>query len=123
MRSIPVDLSALTFVCVSAPRPKLVSQETGEVKVDRDGKTVFTVGLSAADATGRVDLVNVSVPGDQEVSIGQIVTPVGLVAFPWEQVIGGQKRWGVAYRASRITLAAPVSAPDSSAASVAADVA
>ncbi|WP_242883397.1 SCO3933 family regulatory protein [Actinomadura litoris] len=123
MRSIPVDLSALTFICVSAPRPKLVSQETGEVKVDRDGKTVFTVGLSAADATGRVDLVNVSVPGDQEVSIGQIVTPVGLVAFPWDQVIGGQQRWGIAYRASRIELAAPVSAPESSAASVAADVA
>ena len=49
MRSIPVDVSALTFVCVSAPRPKLVNQDTGEVKVDRDGKTVFTVGLSAAD--------------------------------------------------------------------------
>ncbi|WP_242888059.1 SCO3933 family regulatory protein [Actinomadura litoris] len=121
MRSIPVDLSAFTFICVSAPRPKLVSQETGEVKVDRDGQTVFTVGLSAADATGRVDLVNVSVPGDQEVSIGQIVTPVGLVAFPWDQVIGGQRRWGIAYRASRIVLAAPAT-PDAAAGAVAADV-
>jgi hypothetical protein len=112
VRNIPVDLAALTFVCVSAPRPKLVSKETGEVKVDRDGRTVFTVGLSAADAMGRVELVNVSVPGDQDVSIGQIVRPVGLVAFPWEQVLGGQKRWGVAYRAEQIAVVGPVGVGD-----------
>jgi hypothetical protein len=126
MRNIPVDVSALTFVCVSAPRPKLVNQETGEVKVDRDGNTVFTVGLSAADAMGRVELVNVSLPGDQDISIGQIVTPVDLVAFPWEQIIGGQKRWGIAYRASGIALAGPVGVPSSgqsAPAAAAADVA
>ncbi|MFG2021078.1 SCO3933 family regulatory protein [Actinomadura geliboluensis] len=106
MRNIPVDVSALTFVCVSPPRPKLVNQETGEVKTDRNGQTVFTVGLSAADASGRVDLLNVAVVGDQSVTIGEVVTPVGLVAFPWEAVLGGEKRWGVAYRADRI---APVS--------------
>ncbi|XRQ08899.1 hypothetical protein ACN3XK_72525 [Actinomadura welshii] len=120
MRNIPVDVSAMTFVCVSAPRPKLVSQETGEVKTDRNGQTVFTVGLSAADAMGRVELLNVAVPGDQSVSIGEIVTPVGLVAFPWEAVLGGEKRWGVAFRADRI---APVSAAaPSSAASSASSV-
>ncbi|MFB4311952.1 hypothetical protein [Actinomadura sp. GTD37] len=107
MRNIPVDVSALTFVCVSPPRPKLVNQDTGEVKTDRNGQTVFTVGLSAADASGRVDLLNVAVVGDQAVTIGEVVTPVGLVAFPWEAVLGGEKRWGVAYRAERI---APVSA-------------
>jgi hypothetical protein len=107
MRNIPVDVSALTFVCVSPPRPKLVNQDTGEVKTDRNGHTVFTVGLSAADASGRVDLLNVAVVGDQSVTIGEVVTPVGLVAFPWEAVLGGEKRWGVAYRADRI---APVSA-------------
>lgn len=106
MRNIPVDVSALTFVCVSPPRPKLVNQDTGEVKTDRNGQTVFTVGLSAADASGRVDLLNVAVVGDQSVTIGEVVTPVGLTAFPWEAVLGGEKRWGVAYRAERI---APVS--------------
>ncbi|MDL4776358.1 hypothetical protein [Actinomadura xylanilytica] len=110
MRSIPVDTSNLTFVCVSAPRPKLVSQETGEVKVDRDGNTVFTVGLSAADEMGRVELLNVSLPGDQSVTIGQIVRPVGLVAFPWEQTRNGEKRWGIAYRAKAVTLVAPSAA-------------
>jgi hypothetical protein len=107
VRNIPVDLSALTFVCVSPPRPKLINQDTGEVKTDRNGQTVFTVGLSAADTMGRVDLLNVAVTGDQSVTIGEVVTPVGLVAFPWEAVLGGEKRWGVAYRAERI---APVSA-------------
>jgi hypothetical protein len=121
MRNIPVDVSAMTFVCVSPPRPKLVNQDTGEVKTDRNGQTVFTVGLSAADAMGRVDLLNVAVTGDQAIAIGEIVTPVGLVAFPWEAVLGGEKRWGVAFRADRI---APVSSSaSSSSGSASADVA
>ncbi|MGW2312792.1 SCO3933 family regulatory protein [Actinomadura luteofluorescens] len=111
MRNIPVDVSALTFVCVSPPRPKLVNQDTGEVKTDRNGQTVFTVGLSAADAMGRVDLLQVAVTGDQSITLGEVVTPVGLVAFPWEAVLGGEKRWGVAYRADRID---PVSAAPAS---------
>lgn len=102
MRNIPVDITALSFVCVSPPRPKLVDQNTGEVKVDRDGQTVFTVGLSAANALGRVELLNVSVSGDPGVTIGQIVTPVGLVAFPWEQQTNGRLRWGIAYRADQV---------------------
>ncbi|MEV4003011.1 hypothetical protein [Actinomadura sp. NPDC049753] len=111
MRNIPVDVSALTFVCVSPPRPKLVNQDTGEVKTDRNGQTVFTVGLSAADSMGRVDLLQVAVTGDQSITLGEVVTPVGLVAFPWEAVLGGEKRWGVAYRADRIV---PVSAAPAS---------
>ncbi|NEA28321.1 hypothetical protein [Actinomadura bangladeshensis] len=117
MRNIPVDVSALTFVCVSPPRPKLVNQDTGEVKTDRNGHTVFTVGLSAADMAGRVDLLNVAVVGDQSVTIGEVVTPVGLVAFPWEAVLGGEKRWGVAYRADRIAPVSAVSPSPSSASS------
>lgn len=107
MRSIPVDTSALTFVCVAAPCPKLVEQDTGEVKVDRHGQTVYTVGLSAADESGRVEPVNAAVAGDPEVVVGQVVTPVGLVAFPWEQHIGGRMRWGIAYRADQIVPAGP----------------
>ncbi|WP_412515639.1 hypothetical protein K8Z49_27765 [Actinomadura madurae] len=117
MRNIPVDLTALTFVCVSPPRPKLVNQDTGEVKTDRNGQTVFTVGLSAADAMGRVDLLNVAVVGDQSVTIGEVVTPVGLVAFPWEAVLGGEKRWGVAYRADRIAPVSSVAPPPASSSS------
>ena len=100
---IPVDTSRLTFVVVTAPRPRLVSQETGEVKTDKSGHTVYTVGLSAADSTGRVELVNVNVSGEPPLSVGQVVEPVAMVGFAWEQVRNGQLRWGIAYRADSIT--------------------
>lgn len=103
---IPVDTARLTFVCVTAPRPRLVSQETGEVKTDKQGRTVYTIGLSAADATGRVELVNVNVSGEPDVTVGQVIEPAGLVGFAWEQVRGGQLRWGISYRADSITAAA-----------------
>jgi len=108
VRNIPIDLNRFAFVCVSPPRPKLVSMETGEVKQDKEGNTVFTVGLSAADIeTGRVELMNVSISGDPGVNVGQIVQPLGLVAIPWEQRRGGELRWGIAFRASSIVPAAP----------------
>ncbi len=105
MRSIPipVDVSRLTFVAVTDPRPRLVSQDTGEVKTDRNGQTVYQVGLSAADANGRVELVNVSVSGEPDVKVGQVVVPAGLVGFVWEQTRNGEARWGIAYRADAIT--------------------
>jgi hypothetical protein len=102
VRSIPVDVSKFTFVCVSASRPRVANQETGEVKVDRDGNTVYQVGLSAADESGRVELVNVSVSGNPGTAVGQVVVPVGLVAFPWEQVRNGERRSGIAFRAAQI---------------------
>jgi hypothetical protein len=46
---IPVDTNRLSFVCVAASRPRPVNQDTGEVKVDKQGQTVFQVGLSAAE--------------------------------------------------------------------------
>lgn len=108
MRNIPIDTTRFTFVCVSAPRPRLLNQETGEVKQDKEGNIVFTVGLSAADnETGRVELMNVSISGDPGVSVGQVVQPGGLTAIPWEQRRGGELRWGIAFRASSIRPAAP----------------
>ena len=99
---VPVDVSRLTFVVVTDPRPRLVSQDTGEVKTDRHGQAVYQVGLSAADASGRVELVNVSVSGEPEVKIGQVVVPDGLVGFLWEQTRYGELQWGIAYRADAI---------------------
>ncbi len=107
---IPVDTSRLTFICVMAPRPRVVSQETGEIKIDRNGQTVYQVGLSAADQNGRVELVNVNVSGEPDVIVGQVVAPVGLVGFAWEQNRNGQTRWGIAYRADSITPAPAIRA-------------
>ncbi len=102
---IPVDTTRLTFVCVTDPRPRLVSQETGEVKTDRNGQTVYPVGVSAADATGRVELVNVNDAGEPEIRIGQVAELASLVGFVWEQTRNGEVRWGIAYRADAITTA------------------
>lgn len=102
---IPVDTSKLTFICVSAPRPRLVNKETGEVKTDKSGRTVYTVGLSAADDTGRVELVNVNVSGEPDLTVGQMATPAGLVGFAWEQTRNGQLYWGISYRAESVTAA------------------
>lgn len=99
---IPVDTSRLTFVCVSAPRPRLLDQNTGEVKTDKHGQTVYAVGLSAADETGRAELLSVNVSGEPPISVGQIVEPVELVGFAWEQTRGGELRWGISYRAAQI---------------------
>ena len=102
MRNMPIDISNLAFVCVSPPRPKLVNQETGEVKTDKNGEPVYQVGLSCSNEEGRVDLLNVAVSGDPGVSLGQVVTPVGLVGFYWEQNINGERRSGISFRAERV---------------------
>lgn len=105
---IPVDTGRLTFVCVSAPRPRLLDVNTGEVKTDKQGHTVYAVGVSAADDNGRAELLSVNVSGEPAVTVGQIVEPVDLVGFAWEQTRGGELRWGISYRAARII---PTTAP------------
>jgi hypothetical protein len=107
---IPVDTTALTFVCVAPPHPRITNQETGEVKVDSEGRTVYRVGLSVANEAGRIDLVTVNVPGEPDVQVGQIVALPGLIARPWEQVIKGQNRHGVSFSASAVVPASAVRA-------------
>jgi hypothetical protein len=83
-----------------------VNQDTGEIKVDKEGKDVYQVGLSAANELGRVDLVTVAVSGDPGIAVGQIVVPVNLVGFYWEQTTNGERRSGIAFRAEQIVPAA-----------------
>ncbi|GAB3279757.1 hypothetical protein GCM10027589_06510 [Actinocorallia lasiicapitis] len=91
-----MNTTGLTFVCVAQPRPKLADRDTGEVKVDKDGRTVFEVGLTAVDTRGRVDLLNVSAPDDPGLTLGQIVTVAGLVGSPWQPEDHGRHHAGVA---------------------------
>ncbi|MQA87724.1 MAG: hypothetical protein GEV03_24655 [Streptosporangiales bacterium] len=104
---IPVDTTRLTFICVAAPRPRVLNQETGEIKTDRNGVTVYQVGLTATDEDGRVELLTVGTSGEPEVSVGQVVEVDRLLGYVWEQERGGKTRWGVAYRAASITPASP----------------
>lgn len=92
---IPVDVSKLHITCAKAARPRLVSKETGEIKRDRDGNTMYEVTLLIEDDNGRMELVKVSTTPEPPISPGDEVVPVGLVGYVWEQA----GRWGISYRA------------------------
>lgn len=106
MQSIPVDVGRLgSLLCVVEPAPKLVSVETGEVKTDRDGRTVWTVGLAVREGSGRrASIVEVSVPGEPVgVVVGMPVQVTDLVAVSWQM----GDRHGVSFRASAVTPVVP----------------
>jgi DNA/RNA endonuclease YhcR with UshA esterase domain len=95
---IPVDATKLQFTCVKAPRPRLLNQETGQIKTDKNGHTVYEVVLSAEDDFGRIELVKIGTSEESLISAGQQVTPVGMVGYVWEM----SGRWGISYRAASI---------------------
>ncbi|MEV5745666.1 hypothetical protein AB0L30_36880 [Microbispora rosea] len=99
---IPVDVTKLQFVCVRAPRPRVLNQDTGEIKTDKNGNTVYEIVLSVEDEFGRIELVKVGTSGEPQITAGQDVTPVGLIGYVWEMSRGGEARWGISYRASSI---------------------
>lgn len=105
MQSIPVDTNRLgTLLCVVAPEPKLLSRETGEVKTDRDGATVWTVGVSVRQqGTRRASVIEIAVSGEPAGIVeGVRLVAHGLVAFTWEQ----NGRHGTSFRADSIAPAA-----------------
>lgn len=100
MATLPIDTAKFTgIICAVPPTPRLVSRESGQVRVDRDtGKTLYQVGLCLMAGTS-ADVVNVSVPGEPSgVQNGTPVSVRDLVAIPWEN----EGRHGIAYRATEI---------------------
>ncbi|MYT72454.1 MULTISPECIES: hypothetical protein [unclassified Streptomyces] len=100
MATLPIDTAKFTgIICAVPPTPRLVSRESGQVRVDRDtGKTLYQVGLCLMAGTS-ADVVNVSVPGEPSgVQNGTPVAVRDLVAIPWEN----EGRHGIAYRAAEI---------------------
>ncbi|MFD9950740.1 hypothetical protein ACFWYW_58635 [Nonomuraea sp. NPDC059023] len=95
---IPVDTSKLVITCVKAAKPRLLNKDTGEIKTDKNGQTVFEVMVSVEDEFGRIELVKIGIAGEPPVAAGQRLNPVGLLGYVWE--IAG--RWGIAYRASAL---------------------
>src|ERR1700754_1007040 len=93
---IPVDVARLQFICVKAPCPRIVNKDTGEIKTDKNGNTVYEVLFSVEDTAGKIELVKIGITGEPPVGPGDTVTPVGLIGYVWE--ISG--RWGISYRAS-----------------------
>ncbi|MEW1836600.1 hypothetical protein AB0392_01410 [Nonomuraea angiospora] len=99
---IPVDVHRLRFTCAKAPRPRLANQDTGEIKTDKNGQTIYEVILMAEDEFGRIELVRVNIAGEPAIAQGQNVVPKGMVGYVWEISQGGQQRWGISYKATDI---------------------
>jgi len=94
---LPVDVSAISFLCAMAPEP-VVDFETKRPRADENGEPLFAVQLVAL-AEGSAEIIAVKVAGAAPaVRQGQPVKVLGLVAQPWTM----GERAGVAFRAQRI---------------------
>jgi hypothetical protein len=100
---LPIDTSAIAFLCALAPEP-LVDFETRRPKADENGEPLYVIQLLAM-GDGSADLLAVKVPGvpSQAIRQGAPVKVTGLVAQPWAM----NDRSGVAFRAARIEPAVP----------------
>lgn len=106
MRQIPVDTTAATVMVAQAPQVKVKDRRTGEVALDSvTGAQLMTVNvLFAANEETEVIAVTVPQPGVPDgLVMGTLVGLTGLVARPWENEFGGQKRHGIAFRAEAVT--------------------
>lgn len=101
MQSIPVDTTRLGVLrCAIPPEAKISNTETGEVKKDRDGNTVYTVAVTVRQDGRRISVIEIAVSGEPKgVEEGQIVKVTGLTAFAWSM----GDRHGISFRADAIT--------------------
>ena len=95
---LPVDVSAISFLCAMAPEP-VVDFETKRPRADENGEPLYVIQLLAM-GDGSADLLAVKVPGtpSQAIRQGHPVKVTGLVAQPWTM----NDRAGVAFRAARV---------------------
>jgi hypothetical protein len=95
---LPVDTSAIAFLCALEPEP-LLDFETKRPRADENGEPLFVVQLIAL-TEGAAEIIAVKVPGIPSASIrqGHPVKVTGLVAQPWTMA----DRSGVAFRAARV---------------------
>ena len=95
---LPVDTSAIAFLCAMPPEP-LVDFETKRPRADDNGEPLYVVQLVALGENS-AEILAVKVAGMPPAAIrqGHPVKVVGLVAQPWTM----GDRSGVAFRAARI---------------------
>ncbi|GAA3409122.1 SCO3933 family regulatory protein [Streptosporangium vulgare] len=99
---IPVDVHRLRFTCVKAARPRVVDQDTGKIKTDKEGNKIYESVLLAEDELGRIELVKVGTSGQPPIAPGQDVVPTAMVGYVWEIPQNGASRWGISYKATSI---------------------
>lgn len=106
MPSFKIDVSTAVVFVATAPAPKLVNKQTGEIAMDREtGAPLTTVGLLISDE-GEGNLYQVTVPNTgvpEGLAPGTPVSVIGLKARDWENEFNGQKRHGISFRAVAIT--------------------
>jgi hypothetical protein len=94
---LPVDTSAIAFLCALEPQPVL-DFETRQPKADENGEPLYLIQLIAL-AEGAAEILAVKVPGmPSGLRQGHPVKVTGLVAQPWTM----NDRAGVAFRAARV---------------------
>ena len=99
---LPVDTSAIAFLCALEPQP-LLNFQSKEQRADENGEPLYVVQLIAL-AEGEAEILAVKVPGQPSgIRQGHPVKVHGLVAQPWTM----QDRSGVAFRAARVEPAVP----------------
>jgi hypothetical protein len=99
---LPVDTSAIAFLCALEPQPVL-DFETRRPRADENGEPLYVIQLIAL-AEGAAEILAVKVPGmPSGIRQGHPVKVHGLVAQPWTM----NDRAGVAFRAARVEPAVP----------------
>jgi hypothetical protein len=100
---LPVDTSAIAFLCALEPQPVLAF-DTKQPRADENGEPLYLVQLIAM-TDGAAEILAVKVPGlpSQAIRQGHPVKVHGLVAQPWTM----NDRAGVAFRAAQIEPAVP----------------
>jgi len=94
---LPVDTSAIAFLCALEPQP-LLAFDTKQPRADGNGEPLYVVQLIAL-GEGEAEILAVKVPGlPSGLRQGHPVKVTGLVAQPWSM----NDRAGVAFRAAHI---------------------
>lgn len=105
MKFIPVKDSGLEFTAAGAPTPRIKDRDTGELRKDSEGRTLYQVTVLAGQSGGDGELIKITVAGKPEgIRRGVPITVTGLIAIPWAQLRNGVLYSGVAYRAESITV-------------------
>ncbi|WEV25649.1 hypothetical protein OYE22_10910 [Streptomyces sp. 71268] len=85
-----------------------MARETGQIRVDREGRHIYVVGVLVRQlGARRAWVLEIAVPGDPVLEEGDPVEIEGLVATPW--MLEG--RSGVSWRADRIARAKAKTGP------------
>ena len=99
---LPIDTSRLQFLVVAAAEP-LRKFEDGKPRsawaerTNDNGEVLWGVQLVAL-GDGEADIIKVSVPGDPNVSQGEMVRVDGMTAQAWKM----EDRTGMSFRATAI---------------------